>query len=62
MDHSPGLPIVSLSEKKNGFFFFLQFSSCLWWEGMISSTYFMADVEQFLFLIEVFIAVLILNK
>lgn len=29
---------------------------------MISSTYFMADVEQFLFLIEVFIAVLILNK
>lgn len=49
-----------LSVWKNIFF---QFSSCLWWEGMISSTYsIMAGAEQFLFLIEAFITIMVLNK
>lgn len=59
--HSPGFPIVPVSENRMNV---LQSFSCLWWKGMITSAYFiMAKVEQFLFLIQVFIlAVLILNK
>lgn len=50
---SPGLPVVCLNVWKTIFF---QFSSFFWWGGI------MAEVKQYLFSIEVFIAIMILNK